>query len=349
MPHSHHSHSGQFCRHAKDNLEDVILEAIRQGFQSFGLSEHAPRWRVEDLFPEEADLCPSDLLSTYEDFLKTALILRSKYDSQISLLVSLETDYITPLDSEKLTSFLVQHTEIDYIVGSVHHVNGVSIDFDRPTWLRAVKLAKEGRIGKTMVPGPPPTLELGDPTDPELMTTYTPDLLSVQPFFEAYFDAQYDLIVTHQPEVLGHIDLCSLWIPNISLMQQERVWQKVIRNVKAVIAYGGLFEANAAAIRKGWDTSYPCRDILQLIQELGGRICLSDDSHGVSYVGLNYLKMRDYLKNMGLERTWYLVSSSRRQTGDYTVGERGRVAARPLDGWYDHPFWIKLEDAQRRK
>lgn len=196
--------------------------------------------------------------------MKTALILRSKYDSQISLLVSLETDYITPLDSEKLTSFLVQHTEIDYIVGSVHHVNGVSIDFDRPTWLRAVKLAKEGRIGKTMDPGPPPTLELGDPTDPELMTTYTPDLLSVQPFFEAYFDAQYDLIVTHQPEVLGHIDLCSLWIPNISLMQQERVWQKVIRNVKAVIAYGGLFEANAAAIRKGWDTSYPCRDILQV-------------------------------------------------------------------------------------
>lgn len=56
MPHSHHSHSGQFCRHAKDNLEDVILEAIRQGFQLFGLSEHAPRWRVEDLFPEEVGL-----------------------------------------------------------------------------------------------------------------------------------------------------------------------------------------------------------------------------------------------------------------------------------------------------
>lgn len=76
---------------------------------------------------------------------------------------------------------------------------------------------------------------------------------------------------------------------------------------------------------------------------------MSDDSHGISYVGLNYLKMRDYLKGMGLERTWYLISSSRRQTGDYTVGERGRVAARPLDGWYDHPFWAKLSDAQRRK
>lgn len=53
MPHSHHSHSGQFCRHAKNQLEEVVLEAIRQGFEVFGLSEHAPRYRVEDLFPEE--------------------------------------------------------------------------------------------------------------------------------------------------------------------------------------------------------------------------------------------------------------------------------------------------------
>ena len=53
MPHSHHSHSGQFCRHAKDKLEQVILEAIRQNFEVFGLSEHAPRYRLQDLFPEE--------------------------------------------------------------------------------------------------------------------------------------------------------------------------------------------------------------------------------------------------------------------------------------------------------
>jgi HisJ family histidinol phosphate phosphatase len=53
MPHSHHSHSGQFCRHAKDELEVIVKEAIRQGFTTYGLSEHAPRYRLEDLFPEE--------------------------------------------------------------------------------------------------------------------------------------------------------------------------------------------------------------------------------------------------------------------------------------------------------
>ena len=50
---SHHSHSGQFCAHAKGSLEDVVLEAIRQGFTTYALTEHMPRYRAEDLYPEE--------------------------------------------------------------------------------------------------------------------------------------------------------------------------------------------------------------------------------------------------------------------------------------------------------
>lgn len=53
MPYSHHSHSGQFCKHASGLLEDVVLEAIRQGFHVYGLTEHVPRHRKEDYYPEE--------------------------------------------------------------------------------------------------------------------------------------------------------------------------------------------------------------------------------------------------------------------------------------------------------
>ena len=65
MPHSHHSHSGQFCRHAKDSLEQVIQEAVRQKFKVFGLSEHAPRYRLQDLFPEEVGLFSYRIILTY--------------------------------------------------------------------------------------------------------------------------------------------------------------------------------------------------------------------------------------------------------------------------------------------
>lgn len=55
MPHSHHSHSGQFCRHAAQGttLEDVVKRAIEKGFKVYGLTEHCPRYRQQDLYPEE--------------------------------------------------------------------------------------------------------------------------------------------------------------------------------------------------------------------------------------------------------------------------------------------------------
>ena len=53
MPFSHHSHSGEFCNHASDKLEDVIREAIRQKMQVLALTEHMPRNREEDLYPGE--------------------------------------------------------------------------------------------------------------------------------------------------------------------------------------------------------------------------------------------------------------------------------------------------------
>lgn len=52
--HSHHSHSGQFCKHAVGTLEDVVQTAMAKGFTIFGLSEHVPKYRVEDRYPEEA-------------------------------------------------------------------------------------------------------------------------------------------------------------------------------------------------------------------------------------------------------------------------------------------------------
>jgi histidinol-phosphatase (PHP family) len=53
MPYSHHSHSGQFCKHAVGTLEDVVKEALHQGFEIYGLTEHVPRYRTKDLYPEE--------------------------------------------------------------------------------------------------------------------------------------------------------------------------------------------------------------------------------------------------------------------------------------------------------
>lgn len=76
---------------------------------------------------------------------------------------------------------------------------------------------------------------------------------------------------------------------------------------------------------------------------MGGRICLSDDSHGVAQVGLNYGRMKTYLEEMGVEEIWYLVAADQRKEGDEQVGSRGRVIARRMKSWTSHPFWTGLQ------
>ncbi len=53
MPYSHHSHSGQFCGHAENSLEEMVQEAIARGMEVMALTEHMPRDQEADLYPEE--------------------------------------------------------------------------------------------------------------------------------------------------------------------------------------------------------------------------------------------------------------------------------------------------------
>ncbi|CAE6345819.1 unnamed protein product [Rhizoctonia solani] len=276
---SHHSHSGQFCKHAVGTLEEVAKAAVNGGFKVFGFTEHVPRYRVDDLYPEEVDLAPSDLINAFDRFIEEAHRLKRLYADQITLLVGLETEYITPDDLDQLEALLERYGEkIEYVVGSVHHCNGIPIDFDRPTFEKAVASFSDSQTIKVEEFGPN-----------EVQAA----------FLNEYLDTQFRLMERIHPEVIGHFDLCRLYTPHLSL---EPVWNRVERNVRYAVDYGAAFELNAAAFRKGWDSAYPGRDIVNLVKSLGGTFVLSDDSHGPAAVGLNYDKMELYIKEMDVTR-----------------------------------------------
>ncbi|KAL1706684.1 polymerase/histidinol phosphatase-like protein [Schizophyllum commune] len=303
MPFSHHSHSGQFCKHAKGTLEEVVQEAIRQRFQLFCLTEHVPRYREEDLYPEEQGTSLHDLALQFQAFLKEAHRLKKLYAPQITLLIGLETEYITDIDLAKIEDLLREHPrEIELLVGSVHHVNSIPIDFDKDTFEGALSVFD-----------------------------------SSKEFLHSYLDSQYEVMQRLKPEVIGHFDLCRLYTPNLRLDEHESVWGRVQRNIKFGIGYGALFEINAAAFRKGWGTAYPGREVLQYILANKGRITLSDDSHGPQAVGLNYTKMKKYLRANGVKDVWRLRPSS-------SPNAAGRhVEPVLVDNVFDNPFWVGRE------
>ncbi|KAF2002240.1 histidinol phosphate phosphatase H, partial [Amniculicola lignicola CBS 123094] len=272
MPYSHHSHSGQFCGHAKDTLEEVIQAAIARGFYSFCLTEHIPRPR-EDFYPEEeSSHSVESLEKLFDDFMTEAHRLRDIYSSQIRLPIGLESEWIRPSTLPLIQGLLTKYT-VDFFIGSVHHVHTIPIDFDRSTYEKA-------------------RAEAGG-TDERL--------------FEDYFDSQYDMLQALQPPVVGHFDLIRLFsdAPNDDFKGLKGVWGKMQRNLEYIASYGGLLELNSAALRKGLAQPYPRLLICQMFQDLGGGFVMSDDSHGIEQVGTNYPRLLAFIQSAGIDRIYY--------------------------------------------
>lgn len=161
--------------------------------------------------------------------------LKSVYRSRISLLVGLETEFITDLDLQRLENTLTTFgNKLEFLVGSVHHVNGIPIDFDVASYERAVLSC---------------SMENEDVQEK---------------FLSAYFDAQYEVMQRLKPEIIGHFDLCRLFRPSLRFQDYPTVWQKIQRNIRFAVQYGALFEINAAAFRKKWDTAYPGKEIVKV-------------------------------------------------------------------------------------
>ncbi|KIJ26498.1 hypothetical protein M422DRAFT_62134 [Sphaerobolus stellatus SS14] len=234
---SHHSHSGQFCKHAVGTLEEVVKAAIAKGFKIYGLTEHVPRYRTKNVYPEEQGLPLEHLSQTFDAFVAEAHRLKNLYAGQITLLVGLETEYITHADFAGLDHLLKKYGPlIEYIVGSVHHANDIPIDFDEPAFERALQSFSAS-----------------------ISDDHT---VLLERLYIAYFDAQFELMQRYKPEGF------------------PEVWARIVRNVDYAVEYGALFELNAAAFRKGWETAYPGSDIVRYIKQHSGHFTASDDSHG---------------------------------------------------------------------
>ncbi|KAI1098306.1 histidinol-phosphatase [Jackrogersella minutella] len=273
-----HSHSGQFCPgHAKDQLEDIIKHAISLGYTTIGLTEHMPRTSLDDLYPEELDDPEGSLavlLPRHEAYLLETQRLQAKYSSQIHILIGFEGEWLRP-GYEALVSELAAHPNVDYFVGSLHHINTIPIDYDGSYYARAVASA-----GGTE-----------------------------ERAYARYYDQQYSMLQALQPRVVGHFDLVRLLSsqPGRDVRAEwPGVWGRIVRNLECVAAYGGWLECNTSALRKGLAEPYPSRQVAEEWLRRGGRFTLSDDSHGVAQVGTNYARALDFLAALGVTALWKL-------------------------------------------
>lgn len=207
MPFTHHSHSGQFCGHATNTLEEVIQDAIAKGMTTLCTTEHIPRDEV-DFYPEEQKThTPTTLRQLFQEYYQEAQRLKQVYADQIDIFVGFESEWIRDSTFADIQGLLDEYS-FDLFVGSIHHVHTLPIDHESSVYYEARKVAGG--------------------TDERL--------------FEDYFDAQLAMLQALKPPVIGHFDLIRLRSddPERSFRTWPGVWERVMRNLRFVADYGGM-------------------------------------------------------------------------------------------------------------
>lgn len=326
--HSHHSHSGDYIAHGVDPLEDVTNRAIEMKFHTYCMTEHMPRINPKYLYPEEhldrADdtAAVEKLHSDFGKFLDHAQKIKCRENSTgTRFLIGVEIEGCDQEHIEYGKKLLEEKRGVvQFSVGSIHHVDGIPIDFDQDAWNRALA-ASQNNLKKMLL---------------------------------SYFDLQYCMLLKLQPLVVGHFDLYKLYLPknlkvdletgycvengtsisNLSLIKQwKQVKDAVIRNLKYIESYGGAVEINTSALRKKLPEPYPGKDIGLLVKEYaGGRFVLSDDAHAVFQVGVCYDKALKYIvDDLKLDKVYYITESP--------IDRAVRLESISIEQFKSHAFW----------
>lgn len=136
--HTHHER----CGHADGAIERYIDSALKHGLQVIGISDHSPYFadKADQPLPRIA-MAKSD----FESYVKQVLELKERYHGRIEVLLGVESDFFP--EHAALYSQQYAKYPFDYVIGSVHRVNDISI-FNKRRW-NGMKEQQKIRVKET--------------------------------------------------------------------------------------------------------------------------------------------------------------------------------------------------------
>ena len=268
----HGGHSGEFCTHAKDRLEEIVEAYVEKGFFWVGITEHMPPVTDAFLYPDQIEkgLTAEDLYRQFALYIRTCRALQQKYEKEIHLGVGFETEAYS--DAFPFAQHLMKTFRPDYVVGSVHHVADINFDCDPTQYHRAVDA-----------------------------------LGGMDTLYQRYFDTQYEMLTVLKPSVVGHFDLVRLFDPDyVKRLESPPIKERILRNLHHIKSSGLILDLNVRALYKGDDEPYISKSILKEALKLGIPVVPGDDSHGVETVGAGIEEGIKILHDMGFNMKWVL-------------------------------------------
>ena len=223
-------------KYSKDSKEEPINYvnlAKERGISYLGFSEHI------DLDPLDKDFGYYKFENAYSEYLRLKEVVNSSFDFLFAVEVTYQSNLHGAIEGEVLTK------PFDYIIGSVHRVQGYTIS---------------GPHGVRYFEG---------------LDEYTA--------YMRYFEEVLNLVETDYYDIVGHIDVIKRYGKNFYGDFQIDKYESILTEIlKKVIEKNKVIEINASGFRQGFNEPYPSKEILELYVKLGGReVALGSDAHSV--------------------------------------------------------------------
>jgi len=233
------------------NVERYLDAAGQAGVDELGVSEHIYRFRQaldisrHPFWEHQA----TDDLDAYCEFVRST-----------PLRLGIEADFIA--GAEDRIANLLDQREFDYVVGSVHQVDGGCM-VDHAEWD-----VWEGESDADRV-------------------------------WERYFGLVGEAARSGLFDVLAHPDLVKMWGAERPWPERDPRFHYEPA-VEAIADAGIAVELSTAGLRKPVGEMYPSREMCEMCVDAGAAFAISSDAHAPEQVGYEYRRATDLLRELGV-------------------------------------------------
>ncbi len=250
--------------------EDVVLKAIKKGFDILGFSSHSP------LEGEDWTLSPDGV----EEYVRQVKTLKEKYRDKITLLVGMEMDFIPsePVWADREWKGI----RLDFVIGSVHNI----------------QVEAENKLYSIDGPVEHVTHLIDDVYggDPRRMV-------------EAYYDSLALMASRETMDFIGHLDVVKKRNRVLGFLDESEPWYqtKVEQVLDVIVQKGHRIEINTGGISRGaTDALYPSQPILEKCFEKGIPVVINSDSHDPEHLDGEFPLAVEAAKKAGYRQHWIL-------------------------------------------
>ncbi|MGA2822810.1 MAG: histidinol-phosphatase [Bacteroidales bacterium] len=259
--------------------EDYIKEAIHQGFDTLGFSDHASVPFENNFAIREGKL---------ENYIQVILGLKNAYSHNsttpgINILLALEFDYISGVSLS--IDHYRKYNYFDYFIGSVHLVKN---EDSEKLWF---------------IDGPNITIY-----NKGLEEIFSGDSRKA---VTDYYRQIQEMIVTQKPDILGHMDKIKMYNQGRFFSEEDPWYVKLVEEtLDAAAGTGCVIEVNTRGIyKKRSETLFPGPEILKKIRLRNIPVTITSDAHKPDELSLGFEEARKVLIELGFRSTWLMTGN----------------------------------------